>query len=541
MKMSKHNLVKATALVCAAAMTTALVGCGGGSSASSAASAAASPDFVYDGTGPITDREDVTLTALAQASYYTNVDLTQAEIVKRVQQGAGVSVDYTLINPTNYADTVKPMLAAGSDLPDIVLLPDLDPNQTYIKSGLFEPLDTHFDEMPNFSKWLDANPSVKASLTASDGHIYYVCGTNVSDTFQPCIMYNMKWLKEAGFEEVPSTLDEFTELLRYYKEHDMNGNGDTTDEYPLSVQASFLRNMFGPAFGLDFGLDKAPGFYVTDDGKVAYSKAESPEYKEYLTYLNSLYSEGLLDVDYTTLTRDQIIARFANDQTGVTFDWGWQMDMTYSVQLPYYDGTPETGVSGAKPLTGTHEGYYVARDPIGYLWGVTKASPNLDLAIRYLDYAFSDENQDMYCWGIEGESFEVDADGNRKFTEKASDNSWLQQLGINPAQVLPARQSTEATYALVTAWHKDVDQDLIQYMRAPWPFIFAEPEEAEVVSDYLVDLTTYADEMNVAFITGTKPLSEYDNYLETLKSMHLDDLLNVYTAQYERYKSAGSN
>ena len=183
----------------------------------------------------------------------------------------------------------------------------------------------------------------------------------------------------------------------------------------------------------------------------------------------------------------------------------------------------------------------MARDPIGYLWGVTKASPNLDLAIRYLDYAFSDENQDMYCWGIEGESFEVDADGNRKFTEKASDNSWLQQLGINPAQVLPARQSTEATYALVTEWHKDVDQDLIQYMRAPWPFIFAEPEEAEVVSDYLVDLTTYADEMNVAFITGTKPLSEYDNYLETLKSMHLDDLLNVYTAQYERYKSAGSN
>ena len=150
MKMSKHNLVKATALVCAAAMTTALVGCGGGSSASSADAAPASSDFVYDGTGPITDREDVTLTALAQASYYTNVNLTEAEIVKRVQQGAGVSVDYTLINPTNYADTVKPMLAAGSDLPDIVLLPDLDPNQTYIKSGLFEPLDTHFDEMPNF-------------------------------------------------------------------------------------------------------------------------------------------------------------------------------------------------------------------------------------------------------------------------------------------------------------------------------------------------------------------------------------------------------
>ena len=183
----------------------------------------------------------------------------------------------------------------------------------------------------------------------------------------------------------------------------------------------------------------------------------------------------------------------------------------------------------------------MARDPIGYLWGVTKSSSNLDLAIRFLDYAFSDENQDMYCWGIEGESYEVDGNGNRSFTEKASDNTWLQQLGINPAQVLPARQSTEATYALVSEWHEDVDQDLIQYMRAPWPFIFAEDDEAEIVSDYLVDLTTYADEMNVAFITGTTSLDEYDNYVDTLKSMHLDDLLKVRSAQYDRYKAAGQS
>lgn len=537
-KAHRYNLIKTTAVVCTAALAAAtLAGCGGSADTAAKSAATSSPDFVYDGAGPITDKEGVTLTALGQASYYTNVDLSQAEIVKRVQQGAGVAVDYILVNPTNYADTVKPMLAAGSDLPDIVLLPDLDPNQSYIKSGLFEPLDEHFDEMPNFTKWLDANPSVKASLTASDGHIYYVCGTNVSDTFQPCLMYNMKWLKDAGLDEVPSTVDEFKELLRYYKEHDMNANGDATDEYPMSVTADFLPYMFGPAFGLDM----VSGFYVTDDGTVAYAKAQSPEYKEYLTFLNGLYTEGLLDVDYTTLNRDQIIARFANDQTGITFDWGYQMDMTYSAQLPYYDGTAQTGVCGAKPLSGTHEGFYVARDPIGYLWGVTKTSPNVDLAIRFLDYAFSEENQNMYCWGIEGESYEVDADGNHSFTEKASDNSWLQQLGINPAQVLPARQSTEATYALVSDWHEEVDQDLIQYMRAPWLFIFAEDDEAEIVSDYLVDLQTYADEMNVAFITGTASLDTYDSYIDTLKSMHLDDLLKVRSTQYDRYKAAGQS
>ena len=536
MKNNHSRLVKATALLCAVSLAaTGLTACG--DSSSTTENAVASPDFVYDGTGPITDLDGMTLTCVAQASNYSNVDMTQAEIVKKVQEGANVTIDYTLVNPTNYNDTVKPMLAAGSDLPDFIRLPDdMDPNQSYINSGLFEPLDTHFDEMPNFSKWLDENPSVKASLTASDGHIYYVCGTNVSDTFQPCIMYNMKWLADAGFSDVPSTTDEFVELLRYYKTHDMNGNGDTNDEYPLSVTAEMLPYMFGPAFGLDL----ISGFYVKDDGTVAYAQAESEDYKAYLTFLNQLYTEGLLDVDYTTLTRDQIIARFANDQTGVTCDWGYQMDMTYSVQLPYYDGTRATGVSGAKPLSGTHEGFYVGRDPIGSLWGVTAASSNIDLAIRFLDYAFSEANQDMYCWGIEGESYVVDANGNREFTEQASDNPWLQQLGINPAGVLPARQSTEATYALVSDWHEEVDKELIPYVRAPWPFIFAEADEAEVVSNYLVDLQTYADEMNVAFITGTASLDTFDDYLATLESMHLSDLLEVRTAQYERYQAASA-
>ena len=145
------------------------------------------------------------------------------------------------------------MLAAGTDLPDIVMLPDKDDNMTYINSGIFIPLDEYFDYMPNYVKWLDENPSIRASMTAPDGHIYYVPGTNVPYNYQPALMYNMKWVKEAGFDKSPETLDEFTEMLRYFKEHDMNGNGNASDEIPMSVMKEFVTYMFGPAFGLNFG------------------------------------------------------------------------------------------------------------------------------------------------------------------------------------------------------------------------------------------------------------------------------------------------
>lgn len=147
-------------------------------------------------------------------------------------------------------------------------------------------------------------------MTAEDGHIYYVCGTNVPYNYQPCLMVNMKWLNDAGLE-VPTTLDEMVEVLRYFRDHDMNGNGDTTDEIPMSITSAFLPYMFGPAFGLDL----VSGYFVNDDGVVEYGAYDSENYKAYLEFLNGLYEEKLLEVEYTTLTRDQIIERFANDLT----------------------------------------------------------------------------------------------------------------------------------------------------------------------------------------------------------------------------------
>ncbi|MFA6845515.1 MAG: extracellular solute-binding protein [Sphaerochaetaceae bacterium] len=491
--------------------------------------------YVYTGEAPITNEPGQTLSTLAQNSYYTTVDIKKAPIVEKVQKDAGINIDWTLVDPTNYVDSVSPMLASGVDLPDVVLLPDLDQNQTYLSSGLFTPLDTYFSLMPNYKAWLDANPIIKASLTASDGHIYYVPTTNVTHNYQPVLMYNMKWLKDAGLE-VPKTLDEFTKVLRYYASHDMNGNG-VKDEIPMSVKAQFLPYMFGPAFGLNFTSDIGSGFFENDKGEVVYAQA-TPEYKDYLTFLNGLYKEGLLEVEYTTLTRDQIVQRFAQDKTGITFDYGWQQSMTYSPQLSYYDGTPETGVVAQQPLSGPSKGFFVGRNAVGSIFGVTSASKKIELAVKWLDWATSEKNQEMYVWGIEGESYTVNPDGTKKYTEKAANNTWLQQLGINPAQVLPAHQSVEATNALVAPWHAKQDAYIAQFVKDPWPFIYATADEAATSSQYMVDIQTYVDEMAVSFVTGTTPLTQYQAYLDALNRMNLPGMLQVRTAQYQRFKNA---
>lgn len=91
---------------------------------------------------------------------------------------------------------------------------------------------------------------------------------------------------------------------------------------------------------------------------------------------------------------------------------------------------------------------------------------------------------------------------------------------------------------LLPKWHVDKDKELQAFSKAPWPFIYSTKDEQNIISQYLVDITTYVDEMNVAFITGTTDLNTFDSYLSTLDNMGLKELLKVKQQQYDRFVSS---
>ena len=520
-----------------------LAGCGGngatanattaGGKGNSSAATTAAGSYTYTGAAPVTDAEGAAVSLMAMNSWYSTVDLSNgAQLLEEIQNRANVRINFNLIDPTIYTDTVSPMLAAGTDLQDIVQLPDLDPTMSYIKSGMFVALDEYFDYMPNYKKFLNENPVIKASLTATDGHVYYVPQTVVTNNYQPCMMINTRWLDKLGMK-APTTLDEFVDMLRAFRDNDMNGNGDTTDEIPMSVTAGFLPYLFGPAFGLDL----VSGFYADDNGTVHYAYYESENYRNYLEFLKGLYEEGLLEMEYTSLNRDQVTSRCAQDITGVTFDYSWQMSNLYSAQFADYDGTEGVFV-GVAPLSGEYEGYYVGRTPVSGIFGVSRNAKDVTLTVQFLDYIMSEECQDLYVWGMKDLTYTEDASGNREYLPKCTEDAiWYQQLGIN-APCMPSQQSTPATDVLLADWHVAVDKELEKYIRDPFPNVYATDEEASLISQYLVDIQTYVEQMNVAFITGNTEMSGFDTYLSNLKNMNVEELIKIKQAQYDRYREA---
>ncbi len=539
---------KIMASVLALAMTAALfAGCTGkdddtglantnkiDSAIENATAVADSTGYVYTGAAPITE-EGGTLKILAQESNYEFVDIKNAPIVKKVLEEAGISADWQLFAYDTYENDATPVITSGKTDADIIKIPDSgDPNQVYIKSGIFVPLDEYFDYMPNFTKWLSSHPVEKAELTAEDGHIYYVPGLNVADDYQPCLMYNQVWLDKAGMT-APDNLDDFVTLLRYFKDNDMNDNGDTTDEIPMSIMKEFIPYMFGPAFGLDL----VSGFQADKDGNVTYAYADSDNYKAYLAFVNSLYNEGLLESGFESVDRDMVIDRISKDLTGVAFDFSWAMSMMYSNVLPYYDGTADTAFVGVAPLSGDEKGFYVGRNSLAGMFGVNTSSDQIELACKFLDYAMSDHCQDYYQWGFEGESYVVNSDGSRAYTDQGNDNEWLQKFGINPAFVLPAAQSVEATDILVAPWHAEINRELVQYIRHPWPQIYATTIESDTANLYMPDIQTYVDSCAMDFITGRKNLEgDFSDYISELESMNLDEVVEIKQTQYNRYLKA---
>ena len=113
-----------------------------------------------EGTLPLTTEEGASVSMLAMNSWYSTVDLSDAVLLKEIASRANVTVQWNLIDPTIYADTVSPMLASGQDLPDIIQLPDTDNNMTYLSTGMFIKLDEYMASCPTTPpSWRRTPPS----------------------------------------------------------------------------------------------------------------------------------------------------------------------------------------------------------------------------------------------------------------------------------------------------------------------------------------------------------------------------------------------
>ena len=492
-------------------------------------------------------------------------------IVRYWKERTNLDIEWKII-PANTAKERVPLMMNSGDMPDALLgYSDMDyekMSQYGVEQGLFYPVDELLPYMPLFSALLEKRPDYRAAITADNGKIYGL--PMLSDGGYSCpirFFINTDWLKTLNMD-LPKTQEEFYQVLKAFKEKDPNGNGEA-DEIPFSgswsegyAERAFILNGFGFTTTSDknIALD-----YMAEKPQVVYVP-RTPAYKAFLTYMNKLWNEGLLDPDMFTQTDVQYNARVLEGRVGFG---------AMAAPLVNYPSKPEA-YEACYPLAA--EGgmqLYTKAVPVsipGMAVINAKCDPEKAAALANFFDAMFDRDEYVYSrWGIEkGGQFDTDGHGYYYDAEKDDlafdlpegvQSSWNWMIDMLtfwkfPGYVPDGNDEYELSY--INAYP---DSELAKYLsvdggkalrRMDWlrlmierdypygvddlPGFFMTSDDLARANELIVPLDDYVASMEAKFITGVEPLENIEAFWETLDGMNVQEYVDLYARYYASYQ-----
>lgn len=546
----KNQLKKMLAILLAGAMALSLAACGGDSSSTSSGStdssktdsagSATSEDTASGEEGNAPDVIEITGFAW-DGTGSSKVEFGDRVIFDLAEEATGVRVNFE-VAPTESFQEKLSLKFASNQIPDVLFKCNIQQADItkYTAEGTFVAMDDYWDEIPNFKSYMDNDPSIIKSIRQSDGKVYgfpYLVTASPS-RISPKMFINEKWMKAQKLK-MPTTLDEFYELLKQMKEYDFNGNGEA-DEIPLTCSSALdpITALAG-SFGL---LNRGTAQTIWDIDPVSGELRcvrTAPEYKAELEYLNKLYTEKLMDQEYFTNDIAAVTAKSAQNILGVVFCHNNNYMGDYASDYTNFEA-PLIGPDGDQMFSGR-------TNPVaGQNTFVTKNNPYPAETFRWIDWFYSAEGIAQYFMGIEGTTWENDSNGEPQFTDLVTNN--------------PDGRGQEEVLAEYTVWgggaNPSVADDLhfgnhlipeitvnaaqamMDYTPEEiWGTFNYSVEDSARLSELKTDIDSYIDEMAAKFITGEAGFEQWDDYCSRIEAMGLDEYRQIVQRALDNYEN----
>ena len=344
--------------------------------------------------------EPYTLTVLVAPNDYVD-DWENNEYTKWIEQNCNVNLDFVFLPQVEPDQKLAVMIETGETLPDIICRGiGTATVYEYGRAGALINLQEYYEDgtMVNVNKADAEFPawSVKGNITNFDGSIYAVPKIQASlpNETKYKLWLNKQLMEEVGWTEMPTTTDEFKDLLVAFKE---------AGYLPLLGSSSWGAN---PVKYLTnaFLYEGDGDMWMLKDGEVTASYVQD-EWFEAVDYLRDLCTNGLLLPESFTYGRPDIIAVAAQSNVlGGLFDssmgfFASKDTPEYQIRLNYWPCDPLTGPNG-------FQGVCYAPSATNCQWMVTKDCTNPELAARVGDFIFCEEGFLRGRFGLEGQNWE---------------------------------------------------------------------------------------------------------------------------------------
>lgn len=218
------------------------------------------------------------------------------------------------------------------------------------------------------------------------------CGVEIKDTYSP---------------------SELEEIATKFKEMDPGNVGSQL--VPISIRTYDVPKIY-PGTVFPESINVGDGYYKDENGQFQWAPADERTLEGLEKYQN-LYTSGLLDPEFYTLTRYEGTEKFYIGGTaGIVLDDG----MGYMIQNRMEDGLQKN--LGLDPDEALHiaqlvgeDGKYYYREDMNF-YGSIIFSPDItdeqfERAMDILDFCCTEEGQEIINMGFEGEDWELDENG----------------------------------------------------------------------------------------------------------------------------------
>lgn len=468
-------------------------------------------------------------------------DYSEMVIFDRLQEATNVSIKWNNIPGDGYQEKKNLLLASG-DLPDAFYasgFTDQDLMQ-HGQSGTIIPLEDLIDKYaPNLKKLFEERPELKQIVTAPDGHIYSLPRAEEMDLVgMPNIMFiNQTWLDKLGLE-MPTTLEEYHDVLKAFKEKDPNGNGKQ-DEIGLTFWFNGWCGNEGDLIGL-FGLPDAPfeaDHRIVRDGKVIYA-ATQPEFKEAIAYYHQWVKEGLIDPEVVTQDTAQLFAKGkTEDPTLGSFIWWEDTEVVGTDRVDDYAILPPLKGKDGEIIVGRSNYSEYGRDA----FVITSANNNPEITMRWVDQLYEPKMSAQINWGPIGEIYEEDQNGmlvNKELPEGVAMGELRQKVAPGgPFVVLKEHFGTVVDMEPRAKERLDIlDKYYKPHMvEENYPQIFFSAEELEKINTIEPEIKEFVKQKEAQWLIEGGLEEEWDEYIEQLEAMGLNELMEVYQSGLDRF------
>jgi putative aldouronate transport system substrate-binding protein len=458
---------------------------------------------------------------------------TDGLVYSTLQERTGVTLKFTTANLMT-ASTDMSLMIAANDLPDIIydfkMFNDSNADDL-VEGDIIVDYTEYEDVMPNYFDILNNNPNIAVEIYTDGGAVCYA--ENIQATLVPSSgpVIRQDWLDADGLD-TPVTIDDLHEVLLTFK-------SENDCQYPFWIAANGNSSL-NSAFGVSVAGDNNNlGGWIYEDGQMEYC-LPMDGFKEYIQLLADWYSEGLISPDFMsqqqndTASDDAIVGNgcgfFSSSINGMTNLSGYEPDSDVQPvsrmvlnegDLNAFDdeGTSRLGKGGA---------------------AVAGTCSDIELACRIIDYLYSDEGILLANYGVEGESFEYDENGDMVFTDVVLNNpdyafgvALIKYTSASPASVCINERNNlgynDAQMKALDLWVRDTDS--IQAPGSIWD-TDAQNEYSAIAND----LGSFVSTNCLQFITGSKSMDDWDAFVEeALSSFDVDRMTELSQEAVEAY------